>query len=300
MFRIDPELLSFLNQLKLSKLAPIFQQEEISMKVLLKLSNEELKDIGIKLGQRKIILEETKKLRSPSTAEFSKKEDTETLDSMFGTKFGEKYRKDTFIGRGAFGEAWKIRSKQNNGIFILKEISCTQQDLKAGRNEIDMLKQCRHESIVRYVEDFYERSKFLIIMEFCSGGDLAKFIDAQTQLLPADFIIDWVMQLTSGVYFIHKKKIIHRDLKPPNIFLTKDKLLKIGDFGIAKGLDKTSGLASSWAGTSIYMAPEIHGGDKYDRMADMWSLGIVVFEIITLQKPFHGYKWMQEVNKEKL
>ena len=135
-------------------------------------------------------------------------------------------------------------------------------------------------------------------MEFCEGGDLANFIDTQTRFLPVDFIIEWVLQLTSGVSFIHKMKIIHRDLKPANIFLTLDKKLKIGDFGISKGLDKTSGLASTTAGTSIYMAPEIHGGHKYNTMADMWSLGIIIFEIITYKKPFHGHDCLQAIFKE--
>ena len=163
-----------------------------------------------------------------------------------------------------------------------------------------MLKKCHHESIVCYIEDFYEQNKFLIIMGFCSGGDLAQFIQAQTQILPVDFIIEWVVQLTSGVCFIHKMKIIHRDLKPANIFLTSDKKLKLGDFGIAKGLDKTSGLASTFAGTAVYTAPEIHGGDKYNTMADLWSLGVIFFEIITLEKPFHGQHFLQAICKERL
>ena len=145
---------------------------------------------------------------------------------------------------------------------------------------------------------FYEDNKFLIIMEYCEGGDLAKFIDEQKQLLPVDFIIEWVIQLASGVNYIHSKKIIHRDLKPANIFLTLDKKLKIGDFGISKGLDKTSGLASTRAGTSIYMAPEIHGGEKYDTMVDIWSLGIIIFEIVTFKKPFHGHDWFEAISKE--
>ena len=61
-----------------------------------------------------------------------------------------------------------------------------------------------------------------------------------------------------------------------------------GDFGIAKGLDRTSGLARTRAGTAIYMAPEIHGGDKYNTVADLWPLG----------KPFHGYDWLQAISKE--
>ena len=137
-------------------------------------------------------------------------------------------------------------------------------------------------------------------MEFCDGGNLAKFIEGQTELLHVDFIMEWVRQLTSGVCFIHKMKIIHRDLKPANIFLTSDQKLKIGDFGIAKILDKSSGLASTRAGTFLYMAPEILGGDKYNTMADMWSLGIIIFEIITYKKPFHGHDWLHAISKEKL
>ena len=182
----------------------------------------------------------------------------------------------------------------------MKEIICSEKDVLKGKDEIEFLKKCHHESIVTYIEDFYEKSKFLIIMEFCSGGDLAEFIEAQTQFLPEDFIIKWAIQLTSGICYIHKMKIIHRDLKPANVFLTRDKKLKIGDFGVAKGLNKTSGLASTFAGTAVYIAPEVHGGDKYNSMADVWSLGVVIFEIITLKKPFHGKDFFQAICKELL
>ena len=166
-----------------------------------------------------------------------------------------------------------------------------------------MLKKCLHERIVCYIDDFYENSKIMIIMEYCEGGDLAKFIEEHqrenitTQYLDVDFIFEWVIQLTSGVRFIHGEKIIHRDLKPENIFLTLDKNLKIGDFGVAKGLDKTSGLTRTKIGTYLYMAPEIHGGEKYNTMADMWSLGVVVFEIISFKRPFRGSDWLQALCK---
>ena len=89
-----------------------------------------------------------------------------------------------------------------------------------------------------------------------------------------------------------------RDLKPANIFLTFDKKLKIGDFGVAKGLDRTSGLASTFAGTAVYIAPEIHGGERYDMSADLWSLGCIIFEIATLKKPFSGKAFLQAICKE--
>ena len=215
---------SFLDGLNLTKLIPIFQKEELSLSEILIMSKDDLKLIGVERHKdRQRIFDEIEKQKPASTTS-----STMFSSTTVGGPFGKKYVKSKFIGKGSFGEAWKVALKHGNGEYILKEISCTEEDVNAGRNEINMLKQCLHESIVRYIEDFYERSKFLIIMEFCSGGDLAKFIDKQSQYLPVDFIIEWLLQLASGVCFIHKKKIIHRDLKPANIFLTVGKKLKIG------------------------------------------------------------------------
>ena len=223
------------------------------------------------------------------------------LHTPGGGSFRENYQKSKLIGRGSFGEAWIVKPKNvldKKERFILKEITCFEETVETGKNEIAMLKNCRHERIVYYIEDFYENNKILIIMEYCEGGDLARFIESQKQFLDVDFIIAWVSQLTSGVRFIHRRKIIHRDLKPANIFLTVDKNLKIGDFGVAKCLDRTSGLASTFAGTAVYIAPEIHGGQKYDMSADLWSLGCIIFEIATLKKPFSGKDFLQAICKE--
>ena len=259
---------------------------------VLKLNNDYLKDIGVsKLKHRIVILEEIERCSStrPSKKDGSTVEEKDSVYSTTGGQFSQKYRKDTFIGRGSFGEAWKVKPKQkSHGVFIMKEIHCSEKDVDKGRNEIEILKKCRHENIVSHIEDFYERSKFMIIMEFCDGGDLAEFIETQKQPLSVDKIMDWFRQMTSGVSFIHNLKIIHRDLKPANIFLTSDKKLKIGDFGIAKTLDKTSGLASTYCGTAVYMAPEIHGGEKFDKKADVWSLGCIVYELVALKPAFLG------------
>lgn len=292
-------MLSLLKQANLAKLASIFQKEELSMDDMLRLhhDHEALKAIGVeKHKDRQRLFDEIEKIKG-SFATSSSTNDS-ILQTTSGGQFSKKYQKITVIGTGTFGKAWKVRPRQGNGDFIMKEIFCSQEDVLKGRNEIEFLKKCRHGSIVSYIEDFYEHNMFLIIMEFCSGGDLAKFIDAQKKLLDFGVIMDWVEQLTSGVSFIHKKKIIHRDLKPANIFLTSDKKLKIGDFGIAKELNKTSGLASTFAGTVVYTAPEIHGGERYDMSADVWSLGCVIFEIATLKKPFLGRDFFQAICKE--
>ena len=273
----------------------MFLKEELKMSDILSMSKDDLKLIGVERHRdRKLIFDEKERLKMTTFSTMSSTFES-TLNSTIGSQFSQKYRKVELIGSGSFGKAWKVHLRHGSGEFIMKEIICSEKDVLKGKDEIEFLKRCHHESIVTYFEDFYEKSKFLIIMEFCSGGDLAEFIEAQTQFLPEDFIIRWALQLTSGVCYIHKMKIIHRDLKPANIFLSSDQKLKIGDFGVAKGLDKTSGLASTKAGTNVYMAPEIHGGDKYNTMADVWSLGVVIFEIITYKRPFHGHNCLQAI-----
>ena len=228
---------------------------------------------------------------------------TFNIHSPSGRLLRENYQIINFLGRGTYGQTFKVQPKNvhTSRVFAMKVISCSANDVERDKKEIEILKKCQHESIVSYIEDFYEENEILIITEFCSRGDLAKFIEAKKQehrILPVDFITEWCKQLTSGVCFIHKMKIIHRDLKPANIFLTADKNLKIGDFGIAKVLD--SGFASTFAGTAVYTAPEIHGGKKYNTMADLWSLGIIFFEIITYKKPFCGHDCVQKIFKEAL
>ena len=265
---------------------------------VLKLTHESLKAMGVeKHKDRQRLHDEIEKLRAATSSTMSSRDES-SLHTTTGDQFGKKYKKVAVIGTGTFGKAWKVKLRQGGGEYIMKEIYCSPEDVLKGKKEIEFLKKCPHGSIVSYIEDFYEQNMFLIIMEFCSGGDLAKFIESQQQLLPIDFIMEWVEQLASGVSFIHKMKIIHRDLKPANIFITADKKLKIGDFGVAKGLDRTSGIASTFAGTAVYIAPEIHGGEKYDMTADLWSFGCITFEIATFKKAFFGKDFFQAICKE--
>ena len=171
-------------------------------------------------------------------------------------------------------------------IIVVSDTS--EEEKKTARNEVDVLKSVNHDNLVRYEEDFYEDGKFLIVMEFCSGGDLSKAIKEQKRHghFAEDIVLSWSGQLIAGLRYMKENHILHRDLKPSNIFLTSDRNLKIGDFGLAKVLDRTSDMAVTRKGTRIYMAPEILSGQKYQHKVDVWALGCVLYELCTLKYTF--------------
>ena len=194
------------------------------------------------------------------------------------------------IGGGAFGEAWKVSQISDNNIFIMKKVSAKafkEKEKEMARNEIRNLKKCNHKNIVKYFDNFYEKQCFLIVMEYCSGGDLEKAIKAQGGKPFTEKIVKiWFRQLCSSIEYLQKNKIIHRDLKPANVFLTKELEIKIGDFGLAKNLERTSNMALTHCGTPLYMAVEVLNGQPYNHKADVWSLGCILYEICTLKMAF--------------
>jgi NIMA (never in mitosis gene a)-related kinase len=119
-------------------------------------------------------------------------------------------------------------------------------------------------------------------MEYAEGGDLAQRINtAKTQRssFSEETILDWVTQICLAMKHIHDRKIIHRDIKAQNVFLAKDSSIRLGDFGVARILDYTVAKAHTQVGTPYYIAPEILKGRAYTNKADIWSLGILIYEL---------------------
>ena len=210
--------------------------------------------------------------------------------------FSQNYQRMRIIGKGFFRDAWIVKAKNLNSSqeFLLKEISCSEKDYLKTAKEIEILRKCVNENIVCLIDSFYELSKFLIIMDYCSGESLSEFILAQTEVLHLRKILEWFRQLTSGVSCFQRMKIVYMHLKPANIVMSSENL-KISNLGIANELFKSSSLANKLTGTDVYMAPEILRGEEYDTMADIWSLGVIIYVITTLEKePSHS------IFKEKL
>jgi NIMA (never in mitosis gene a)-related kinase len=119
-------------------------------------------------------------------------------------------------------------------------------------------------------------------MEYADGGDLSdkvKSVKNKGEYLSEDQILDYFTQMCLAIKHIHDRKIIHRDLKAQNIFLEENGTIKLGDFGIAKVLEQTVGQAQTQVGTPYYISPEIIKGKGYSFATDVWSLGVILYEM---------------------
>ena len=118
---------------------------------------------------------------------------------------------------------------------------------------------------------------------------MVKLVEAQKgKLIGENAILDWLVQLCLALLYVHKKKLLHRDLKLQNIFLDKDNCIKLGDFGIARVLQHTFECAQTVTGTPYYLAPEVCESKPYNHKADVWSMGICLYEMAAQRRAFDG------------
>lgn len=194
------------------------------------------------------------------------------------------------LGRGAFGEATLYRRTEDNSLVVWKEVELNCLSDKVRRdvtNEISILSILQHNNIIAYFNHFMDKNTLLIELEYCNGGNLYDKINQQKgQLFHEETVIWYLYQIASAVGHIHKAGILHRDIKTLNIFLTKTDLIKLGDYGLAKKLDSQFAMAETCVGTPYYMSPELCQGVKYNFKSDIWAMGCVIFEVLTLTRTF--------------
>ena len=155
------------------------------------------------------------------------------------------------------------------------------------KQEVSVLKQICHAHIVRFRDLKKSAGHFYLILEYCAGGDLAKFI-RNRNCVSEKIAMPLLTQLADGLRVLHSQNFIHRDLKPQNILLTDESdtpMLKIADFGFARAL-MPQDMAATICGSPLYMAPEILRHEKYDARADLWSVGTILYELLYGAPPF--------------
>ena len=204
----------------------------------------------------------------------------------------EKYRKVKVVGKGNFGHAILVQSNVDHKLYIMKTIDVSKMDKKQKEEaltEVHVLKSMRHPYIVTYRESFMEKRCLCILMDYADGGDMYNKIAAQKKagkLFDENQVVDWFLQIALAIKHIHSKRILHRDLKTQNIFLTSQGDIKIGDFGIARVLQHTYDCAKTAIGTPYYLSPEICQEKPYNQKSDIWSIGCILYEMLTLKHAF--------------
>ena len=126
-------------------------------------------------------------------------------------------------------------------------------------------------------------------MEYCEGGDLYNRINKQRgKLMAESVVLSYFVQVCRAVQFIHDRKILHRDIKSQNIFITRRRTVKLGDFGIARIMDGSAEYAKTCVGTPYYLSPEVWENKPYNNKSDLWALGCVLYEMTTLRHAFEA------------
>ncbi|XP_053185733.1 serine/threonine-protein kinase Nek1-like [Scomber japonicus] len=198
----------------------------------------------------------------------------------------DKYEIVKKIGKGGFGTAILVKTKEDGHQYVIKEIFTSvmfTEDMQKAQKEVEVFSKMNHPNIVKYKESFEERGRLCIVMDYCEGGDLSKKIKSQKgELFSEEQILDWFVQICLALKHIHDRNILHRDIKPQNIFL-KDGTIQLGDFGIARVLNSTGEVVTTQIGTSLYLSPEICEHKPYNSKSDIWALGCVLHELCTLK-----------------
>uniref|UniRef100_A0A7S0HQ13 non-specific serine/threonine protein kinase n=2 Tax=Hanusia phi TaxID=3032 RepID=A0A7S0HQ13_9CRYP len=205
----------------------------------------------------------------------------------------EEYEVMKLLGKGSFGSVYCVRRLADRSLHVMKKISIHNMPAKertATEQEVKVLQRLRHPGIVCYEDSFIHKNRQLcIVMTYCEGGDLATVIEKRRmRAFPENEVVSWFLQIALALQYMHEEHILHRDLKTQNIFLTRNNIIKLGDFGIAKVLEGTLEMAKTVIGTPYYMSPELFRNQPYSFKSDIWSLGCVLYEIVSLRHAFEA------------
>jgi len=155
----------------------------------------------------------------------------------------------------------------------------------------------KHDNIVNIIDFGKTEDVYFIAMEFVEGKSLKDLIQA-VEFVPYEIALTITREISQGLFHAHQKGVVHRDIKPANILIGLDGAIKIADFGLAQAQDLISvTVTGSIVGTPAYMSPEQAGGKKIDHRSDLFSLGVVVYEMITGRKPFMGQNYSSIIHE---
>ena len=208
------------------------------------------------------------------------------------------------LGKGGFSKVYKVKRKIDNQIYALKKVqilNLSEKQKLSSLNEIRVLASIKNKYIINYKEAFIDEKdcSLCLVTEFADDGDLEQKIIYYKQndiYFEEKDILKIFIQIVKGLKSLHDMGIMHRDIKSSNIFLFSNGMAKLGDLNICKILSDDN-LGRTQTGTPAYAAPEVWMERPYGLKSDIWSLGCVLYEMITLKCPFREDNMVKLYNK---
>lgn len=208
---------------------------------------------------------------------------------------GAMYRKQRMLGKGTFGVVYLVNDFKGRE-FVIKTVSglSSQAARTEAKREADILRLSEvnrgHPNVIRYHDSFFKGNDLCILMEYAPNGNLAEYLNYHrrngTRIEELD-VTHKLRQLLDATRYCHMTlRVIHRDIKPANVLIDRYGTLKLTDFGISKQIRDINMLCNTQAGTPLYMPPEMWSGKKHTYKADMWMLGLVLYEMMALTMPW--------------
>jgi serine/threonine protein kinase/Tfp pilus assembly protein PilF len=209
-----------------------------------------------------------------------------------GTVFANRYEIIEELGKGGMGRVYRVEDtklKQEVALKLIKpEIAKDTKTIERFRNELKFARDIRHKNVCGMYDLGETEGAYFITMEYVRGEDLKSLIRKMGQLSSGQ-VISIAKQVCDGLVEAHRLEVVHRDLKPQNIMIDTEGNTRIMDFGIARSLEaKRITGAGVMIGTPEYMSPEQVEGKEVDQRSDIYSLGVILYEMVTGKVPFEG------------
>lgn len=202
-----------------------------------------------------------------------------------------KYEIIAEIGRGAMGAVYKARDPLIDRLVALKTIT---GGPSAQTNLLDRFYQearsagaLQHPNIVTIYELGHEKNTPFIAMEYLEGESLDRIIE-QHPVLPLSVKLGYIVRVCDALAYAHQHNVVHRDVKPANIMVTKEGVVKVVDFGIARLTDMSMTQPNMMIGSRAYMSPQLYKGERADARSDIWAVGVSLYELLAFKRPFTG------------
>src|SRR3954465_846720 len=226
---------------------------------------------------------------------------------MVGEVLADRYELEELVGTGGMSSVFRAHDRLLDRKVALKVLHQQYTEdaeyVERFRREARAVAALSHPNIVTVIDRGEHEDRQFIVFEYVEGENLKRLIERRGPA-PVSTALELGMQIARGLSFAHQQGLVHRDVKPQNVLLNGDGQAKVTDFGIARSLDVQHGMTQTGTvlGTSDYIAPEQAQGQRVDEHTDVYSLGVVLYEMLTNEVPFPGENFvavaMRHINEE--